>query len=315
MSIKTSAGLIALALCFSCTSAHAQFKFSGKLGSGSKQAGSHVSRSAKSFNNTLRSGSSVKKINSARTKLPTTLPIRGIGTQKSTVTLPKRGISLPKSVTLPKLGKGSSKIKPITITKPRMPFPNPVGGIKKPLPIQLPNPLPGFQPKPGVVQPKPGIVPPNPGVTPLPEPIKHPHPAGCWKPPHHCHWWTKICTPIQTCRPADVVHCHWNVVHCDTVIGGHVVDTRWYLGIEGVFLPGKGLGVENVAEGSPAAAVGLTAGMVIVQANGIAMETEDAMQQAIANSQGILQIVVISEANAQPLQGTIQMVRVASAKF
>ena len=123
------------------------------------------------------------------------------------------------------------------------------------------------------------------------------------------------CAPIKVCRPADVVYCHWNIVHCNTVIGGHTVNARWYLGIEGVFLPGKGLGIESVAEGSPAAMVGLNAGMVIIEANGIAMETEEAMQQAIANSGGILQIVVIAEGNPQPLQGTIQMVRVPAARF
>ncbi len=110
--------------------------------------------------------------------------------------------------------------------------------------------------------------------------------------------------------------CDWNYVCCDAVIGGQVIeDSRWYLGIEGVFLPGKGLGVESVAEGSPAALVGMTSGMVIIQANGIAMETEEAMQQAIAASQGALNVIVLSEGSEQPLQGTIQMVRLASASF
>lgn len=112
------------------------------------------------------------------------------------------------------------------------------------------------------------------------------------------------------------MRCDWNYVYCDAVIGGQVVENSpWYLGVNGVFLPGKGLGVESVAEGSPAALVGLAAGMVIAEANGIAMETELAMQQAIATSQGILDVVVLSETSEQPLHGTIQMVRLASAGF
>jgi S1-C subfamily serine protease len=111
------------------------------------------------------------------------------------------------------------------------------------------------------------------------------------------------------------VQCHWNYVHCNTVIGGQVVNARWFLGIEGIFLPGKGLGIESVEEGSPAALVGLTSGMVIIEANGVAMESEEAMQQVIAASQGILQVVVLSEGSEQPLQGTIQMLRLVSSNF
>ena len=320
---KTSTSLIAAALCLSlsATSAQAQFNVGRKFSSASKSVGSKISKSSKSFSKSSKSiskpnfrvPSPVKKIGTVKPKLPVTLPKTGIRLPKSPVTLPGRGIKPPSSIKFPKPG-------PITLPKPPNRFPKP-GPIKNPLPIKLPKPgiKPIVPPNPIVKPlPKPGvgpIVPPNPGITPLPKPIKNPHPDGCWKPPHRCDWWTKICAPIRICRPVDVVRCHWNVVHCDTVIGGQVVDTRWYLGVEGVFLPGKGLGIESVAEGSPAAQVGLTAGMVIIQANGVALETEEAMQQVIASSQGILQVIVLSETSEQPLQGTIQMMRLASASF
>ncbi len=302
---KTFTSLIAAAVCLSLSaaSANAQFNVGRKIGSISKQVGSKVSKSAKSLPKPdLRLPSPAKSIGTLKPKLPDTFP------KKGSIKLPSRGISLPKS--------------PVTLPKTGIRFPKPVIGMPKPLPIKLPKP--GIKPiiippNPGIKPlPKPGItpiVPPNPEITPLPQPIKHPRPDDCWKPPHHCHWWTNICAPIRICRPADLDRCHWNVVHCDTVIGGHVVDTRWFLGVEGVFLPGKGLGIESVTEGSPAALAGLTSGMVIVQANGIAMETEEAMQQAIASSQGFLEVVLISEGNEQPLQATIQMVRLASARF
>lgn len=297
---KIFSTLIAAAIClsFSAGSANAQFKIGGKLGSISKKARSRVSAPAKSFPKPkLSKPAPVKSIGTWRPKLPApklpvTLP------KPRPITLPKRGIGFPKPpVTLP-------KPRPITLPKPLLPFPKPGIGIKKPLPIKFPKPGTG------------PFVPPNPEITPLPEPITYPRPDGCWKPPHRCDWWIDICTPIRICRPVDVVQCHWNVVRCDVVIGGQVVaDSRWYLGVEGVFLPGKGLGIESVAAGSPAALAGLTAGMVITEANGVAMQTEEVMQQVIASSQGTLSVILLSEASEQPLQGTIQMVQLASARF
>lgn len=315
-------GLIAAALClsFSAGSAHAQFKVRGKIGSISKKTGSRVSRSVKSLPKPrLSVPSPTKRVGTFKPKSPIALPKRGISLPKTPVRFPKPG-----AINRPKPGLGLPKPGPITLPKPPSRFPKPGIGIKNPLPIKLPKPGTGpvVLPKPGtgpIVLPKPGagpIVPPNPEITPLPEPIKYPRPDHCWKPPHRCHWWINICAPIRICRPVDIVRCDWNYVRCDVVFAGQVVaETRWYLGVEGVFLPGKGLGIESVAEGSPAAVVGLTAGMVIVEANGIAMQTEEAMQQAIAASQGTLNVVVLSEASEQPLQGTIQMVPLASAKF
>ena len=315
---KISCTLFAAAIClsFSAGSANAQFKVGGKIGSITKKARSKVSRPARSFPKPkLSKPAPIKGIGNIRPKLPApNLP--GTLPKPRPITQPKPRIGFPKPrpITLPKPGFGLPKPGPITLPKRPIPFPKPGIGIKRPLPITLPKP--GIGP---IVRPKPGtgpIVPPNPDITPLPEPIKYPRPDGCWKPPHRCHWWIDICAPIRICRPVDVVRCHWNVVRCDVVIGGQVVaDSRWYLGLEGVFLPGKGLGIESVAEGSPAALVGLTAGMVIVEANGIAMETEAAMQQAIAASQGTLNVILLSEASEQPLQATIQMERLASARF
>lgn len=114
----------------------------------------------------------------------------------------------------------------------------------------------------------------------------------------------------------DVVHCDWQHIRSDAVINGQVVeDVRWFLGIEGVVLPGKGLGIEKVAPDSPADLVGLKTGMVITEANGVSLESNEIMSQVIAESQGVLEVVVMVEGSDEPLGGTIEMTRLASSKF
>ena len=47
--------------------------------------------------------------------------------------------------------------------------------------------------------------------------------------------------------------------------------------MKATLLPGVGLGVESVTPGSPADAIGLQAGMVVVGANGVALTDETTM--------------------------------------
>ena len=113
-----------------------------------------------------------------------------------------------------------------------------------------------------------------------------------------------------------MIRCDWNYVRCDRVVGEEVVqNVRWYLGVEGVVLPGKGLGVEAVEPNSPADLVGLKAGMVITEANGVALESNEIMSEVIAASNGVLAVVVLVEGNDDPLTGTIEMTQLVSSKF
>ena len=89
---------------------------------------------------------------------------------------------------------------------------------------------------------------------------------------------------------------------------------RWYLGLEGVYLAGQGLGIETVNPGSPAELAGLSSGMILLQVNGIQMATEDAMKQAMATSGGVLNVVILTK-DGQQHEGTLQMARLASSIF
>ncbi|WP_417851200.1 PDZ domain-containing protein [Thalassoglobus sp.] len=146
--------------------------------------------------------------------------------------------------------------------------------------------------------------------------IPHFVPDWCFERPHFhdCYWWFDICTPIRDCRPIDIVYCDWDYVRCDVVVGGTIVrDARWYLGMQGMFLPGKGLGIESVEPGSPAELVGLAPGMVILEANGIPMVEEEAMSAAIAESQGVLNLVLMMEGDDVQYEATVEMTRLVVA--
>ena len=106
-------------------------------------------------------------------------------------------------------------------------------------------------------------------------------------------------------------------MNCDFVSGGHVVvaDARWYLGMKGLLLPGQGIGIEEVAPGSPAAHVGLQPGMVITRCNGIDLFDEAALGDAIAQSGGVLQMDLLLNANGPPATCVVVMQRVASLNY
>lgn len=143
------------------------------------------------------------------------------------------------------------------------------------------------------------------------------HQDWCHAKPKKCHWWYHWCKPIAYCEPQHQVHCTWNYVNCDYLVGGQVVhaDARWYLGLKGMLLPGQGVGIEEVAPGSPAAAVGLQPGMVITRCNGIDLVDETALQQAIAASGGVLQMDLRLSAEGPPATCVVVMQRVTSVNF
>jgi hypothetical protein len=147
--------------------------------------------------------------------------------------------------------------------------------------------------------------------------IKHNQHHWCHTRPTSCHWWTQYCQPIAHSHHNDVVICDWNRVHCSTVlhVGVPAQDVQWFLGMKGILLPGKGLGIDAVEAGSPAELVGLQPGMVMTVCNGIQLVDEASMQEAIRISGGILQMTLLSADGSQVLEGTVRMTRVAVVAF
>lgn len=80
-------------------------------------------------------------------------------------------------------------------------------------------------------------------------------------------------------------------------------------------LPGKGMGIEKVEANSPAANAGLTPGMVITKCNGVAITDEVVFGQVVAESGGVLEMEVLDKIDGEPLFGTVQMTRLATANF
>jgi S1-C subfamily serine protease len=105
-------------------------------------------------------------------------------------------------------------------------------------------------------------------------------------------------------------------VTCDYIVEGQVVveDARWYLGMKGLLLPGKGIGIEDVANGSPAASVGLLPGMVITRCNGVDLVDETALQNVIENSGGVLKMDLLLS-DETPATCVVVMQRVASQSY
>lgn len=138
----------------------------------------------------------------------------------------------------------------------------------------------------------------------------------CHYRPRHCHWWYDFCKPIRYCAPTECIRYVGTYVTCNAVVAGAVVeDARWHLGLKGVLLPGKGLGIESVEAGSPAEAAGLKAGMVVTVANGIQIADETSMPQAVEGSGGLLKLTVLDQADGQAADVTIQMQRLLAQNF
>jgi S1-C subfamily serine protease len=106
-------------------------------------------------------------------------------------------------------------------------------------------------------------------------------------------------------------------VQCAMVVDGgmHAPEVQWYLGLKGILLPGKGIGIDAVEANSPAEQIGLQPGMVITVCNGIALVDESSMQEAIRISGGVLQMTLLSADGSQVLEGVAVMSRVSVVNF
>lgn len=135
----------------------------------------------------------------------------------------------------------------------------------------------------------------------------------CHRAPRHCHWWYNYCAPIQTCS-VECISINYLVVPCYRN-GQLVQDARWYLGISGMFLPGRGIGVEHVEPGSPAAQIGLITGNVITAANGIVLGSDADFEQVLAGSNGLLSLEVVVAEGAAPQVVQLALQNVASSSF
>jgi hypothetical protein len=135
--------------------------------------------------------------------------------------------------------------------------------------------------------------------------------------PGQCHWWWHFCPTVRYCPPAQCVTYNCGQVLADyTLESGEVVqDVRWWLGVTGMALPKVGFGVEAVETGSPAEEIGLTPGMIITHANGIALVDADALAEAIEQSNGVLEVKVLQDADGPAAEATIQMVQVEAREF
>ncbi|WP_145451489.1 PDZ domain-containing protein [Gimesia panareensis] len=240
---------------------------------------------------------------------------------------------------------GKNPFTGIGSTKPR-PFPKPLdpgigngkpgnGGITPPKPgMGAPKPRPRPRPPVGNGPPKPrptNPMHPKPGQG---NGNHHGHHNGHHNGNHHGHhnghhnhwhnhrpryswWWFNYCTPLRTCVPGNYQYCNYVYPTCDYVAPSGVVveDVRWFLGLKGLMLPGKGIGIETIAANSPAAEVGLQPGMVITKCNGVVITDNEVFGQVIAQSGGVLEMELLESIEGEPLQATVQMTQLPAASF
>jgi len=127
--------------------------------------------------------------------------------------------------------------------------------------------------------------------------------------PRRCHWWFNYCRPILTFSPQVYVPCQYSVVTCDYRIGDRVAfrNVNFRLGVTGLFLPGKGMGIESVEENPPADLNGLLPGMVITKCNGVMIDTEEKFLEVMKNSNGILDMVIALSETDELAEVTIDL--------
>ena len=130
-------------------------------------------------------------------------------------------------------------------------------------------------------------------------------------------WWYNYCLPLQIYVTRDYRYCDWYYIRCDytTPSGVIIQDVRWYLGVRGLILPGKGLGIEEIEANSPADLAGLSQGMVITRINRVEMVDEATMGQVIANSGGTLEMDVLDKLEGKVFSITIFMQRIVISSF
>jgi hypothetical protein len=131
-------------------------------------------------------------------------------------------------------------------------------------------------------------------------------------------WWYNYYAPLQNAGANNNYRYYdGSYVSGDyTTSSGEVVqDVRWYLGLRGLILPGKGLGIEQVEDNSPASLAGLQQGMVITRINGVDMVDEAAMGRVIESSGGTLTMDVLDKLDGQVFSVTVSMRQMAVSSF
>lgn len=140
--------------------------------------------------------------------------------------------------------------------------------------------------------------------------------AWCNYYPKRCHWWYNFCKTNYYFDPTCTVTYDWTYYQVPATLVTQVSqpNIRWNLGMSCVLIPGRGLGIESVAAGSPAELAGLQPGMIVTIANNIAITDEISMPTAIDGSNGLLNLeVLVSETELAQL--TVQMQPVVVTNF
>lgn len=285
----------------------------GRKSSASFKSNQRISSSRSSQS---RFRSSTKSIgNSGQSQLPKFNPVNNQPKSNPIVRKP-----------FPASGNGTPVLKPvkplssIKPVKPGLGNPTirPFPGIGTPKPFQPIKPIKPLDP--GIGNGKP-IKPLDPGIG-NGKPIVKPNPHGhghhkhgkhfhLWlgAKSHHCHWWFHYCPTIVTYSPTVYVPCHYNYIVCDYRVNDEVAfpNVKFRLGVTGLFLPGKGMGIEKVEENSPADLNGLKLGMVIAKCNGVMIDNEETFLAVMKTSNGILDLEIVVSESEEPVELTIDL--------
>jgi hypothetical protein len=133
--------------------------------------------------------------------------------------------------------------------------------------------------------------------------------------PVNCHWWYNWCGSSYYFDPTCCATYNWYYYPCRVVYAGVTQQYSWHLGMNCVFIPDRGLGVQQVEAGSPAARAGFQPGMVLVAANGFELTTEGVMQSVIEGSNGRLTLTVKTDADSQLVDIEVQMTRLVASNY
>lgn len=133
--------------------------------------------------------------------------------------------------------------------------------------------------------------------------------------PTTCSWWYDWCGPTYYFDPTCCVSYSWNYCPVQVVYEGVAQNYSWHLGVNCVYIPGRGLGIQEVEAGSPAELAGLEPGMVIMQADGVQLDSETTMPSIIEGSSGMLNLDVISDSSEDSINVDVQMQKMASSSF
>lgn len=285
----------------------------GTFGKNSSASFSRNRRSSNSGPSQSRFRSSTKSIgNSGQSQLPKFNPVNNQPKSNPIVRKP-----------FPASGNGTPVLKPVKPLKPVSPI-KPVKPIK-PLVPGFGNGKPIKPLVPGIGNGKP-IKPLDPGIG-NGKPIVKPNPHGhghhghghhkhgkhfhLWlgAKSHHCHWWFHYCPTIVTYSPTVYVPCCYDYVICNYRVNEEVIfpNVKFRLGVTGLFLPGKGMGIEKVEENSPADLNGLKPGMVIAKCNGVLIDNEEAFLEVMKTSNGILDLAIVVSETEEPVELTIDL--------